>query len=120
MSARLVALPSPFGSTQLDYGAGRVRWWSFRETTGTTPAVFDLYDGSVGSLTQPLITLSLGPGESTRDFVGHHLIPYYVGLYLSVTSGTVLGAIQLDDLDDYGSAMPVVVVGSINISEVKS
>jgi len=117
MAARLLSLPSPFASSQLDYGAGRVRWWSFRETTGTTAAVFDLYDGTSAALNQVLLTVSLGPGESTRDFVGHHLIPYETGLYLNVTSGTVLGALQTDELHSLGESMPVVIIGSIDVNE---
>ena len=118
MPPTLIQLPSPWASAQLDYGAGRIKWWSFRETTGTTSAVFDLYDGTSAAV-NPLLTFSLGPGESTRDFVGSHLIPYHVGLWLAVTSGTVLGAMQTDDLPKHGhDAAEVVVIGSINIEEM--
>ncbi len=118
MPPKLIQLPSPWASAQLDYGAGRIKWWSFRETTGTAPAVFDLYDGTSAAV-NPLLTFSLGPGESTRDFVGSHLIPYYVGLWLAVTSGTVLGAMQTDDLPKHHyNAAEVVVIGSLNIEEM--
>jgi hypothetical protein len=115
MTANLISLPAPFANSQLDYGAGRVRWWTFRETTGSTPAVFDLYDGTTAQVGQVLMTFSLDPGESTRDFVGHHLIPYEVGLWLQVTSGTVLGTIQVDNLNEPGEAMPVVVIDNLNV-----
>lgn len=115
MTASLVSLPNPLVNTQLDYGSGRLRWWTFRETTGTAPAIFDIYDGSGAGLNQILLTFSLAPGESTRDFVGHHLIPYEVGLWLQVTSGAVLGAIQTDDLVGYGEAMPVVIIDNVNL-----
>ena len=114
----LVSIPVPFASTVLDYGAGRLRWWSFRETTGTTPAVFDLYDGTGPGAAQVIMCFSLGPGESTRDFMGHHLVMYEVGLWLQVTSGTAIGALQTDDEPRRSEAIPVVLIDNLTIGSV--
>jgi hypothetical protein len=63
--------------------------WSVRETTGVTPAVITLRDGlDVGN--RAVITISLAPGESARDFL---TLPIETSraVFLEIVSGTVDG-----------------------------
>lgn len=61
--------------------------------------------------------ISLGPGESTRDFVTGHLVPYRTALFLEVLNGTVEGAIMSDVFkEDWYGSMPVVVVGDVDVN----
>jgi hypothetical protein len=117
MASRLAVAGSPLASAQVDFSAGRVRWWAFRETSGASPAVLRFWDGSAAG-SQLLMPISLAGGESTRDFVGHDLIPYYVGLFMEVVSGTVEGAMMVSELPGWHpDATPVVIIGSVNVTE---
>lgn len=97
----LLALPVPVTTTpgrSIDAGDFYLAGWSFRESTGTASAQFDLIDGNdaTGVL---LASISLAAGESTRDTIGGHLLTIRTGLFLAVVSGSVIGAVWTADRD---------------------
>lgn len=65
-----------------------------RETTGTTAAVYRLWDGD-NNAGQLILPVSLSSSESTRDdFYTHHLT-FKSGLYYELVSGTVEGSVTV-------------------------
>lgn len=91
----LIQSASAATSGQLDYSHGCIRRFTLRETTGTTAAVVRLYDGS-GTGGALIETISLSPGQSTRDRYNYGEFEYEAGLYMSVVSGTFEYAIELN------------------------
>lgn len=75
---------------------GHVVLWGFavEETTGTTAAKVDLFDGAdtTGLLAIPL---ALAPGESTSDGPWARGIHFRQGLVSRLTSGTVTGSLYV-------------------------
>lgn len=71
------------------------------ETTGTSPAGYNLYDGD-GAGGQLMLPIALSAGESTRDVFPRHLLPFYQGLYYDLTSGAVEGVVvvQVGEWDE--------------------
>lgn len=110
-----VAIPAV--SALLDNTAGRITWWSWRETTGGAPATFQLFDGSndEGSL---IVTISLTAGQSTRDYLGPHCLPYSTGLWLEVISGTFEGVVYALSEKEWGEGLPAVVIGEVDVNIV--
>ncbi|MGH7748059.1 MAG: hypothetical protein ACREQ5_25370, partial [Candidatus Dormibacteria bacterium] len=91
-------------SAVLDNASGRVVWWAWRETTGAAPATFRLWDGSNNG-GQLLVPFSLSANGSTRDYPGLHSLPYSIGLYLEVLTGTVEGVVMVISVnhdEEYG------------------
>ncbi len=80
------------GTRPLVGGPGCVTWYSTYETTGAATASYGLFDESVTS-GQMLAYVTLSAGESTRDFVGLHVLPFVGGLYYKLESGAVGGSI---------------------------
>ena len=80
------------GTQPLVGGPGCVTWHSTYETTGAATASYGLYDESVTS-GQMLAYVTLSAGESTRDFVGLHVLPFVGGLFYKLVSGAVGGSI---------------------------
>jgi hypothetical protein len=116
MRPRILPIGSPAISGVVDGRAGHIVYWALRETSGTNPAMFRLWDGSnnQGSMIAPF---SLDPGESIRENSGMHSLPYRVGLYLEILSGTIEGQITSvlwDDWPEQGG-IPVFVIGSVEI-----
>jgi hypothetical protein len=66
-----------------------VSGWGVRETSGVSNALIRFRDGADGG-SPALITISLAPGESARDFL---TLPIQAtrALYLEIVSGTVEG-----------------------------
>ena len=79
------------GNTPLLGGSGCVTWHSMEETTGSASAEYGL--SSNEGFDQPLMYVSLSPGQSTRDYIGLHAVPFIGGLWLNVSSGSIAGAI---------------------------
>jgi len=93
-----------------------VRRYSWRETSGTTGAIFELYDGS-GAGGILVDTIALSAGQSTRDYFLSDEYEYYGGLYLLVVSGTFKGVVVVEPWhQDEDSGMPVIVVGSVTVN----
>lgn len=73
-------------------GSGCVTWHSTLETSGSSAASYTLWDGPHGAGLL-LMTVSLSAGQSTRDFIGLHALPYVNGLYVQVVSGAIAGTV---------------------------
>lgn len=100
----------------LDGAAGRIVYFAFRETSGTAKAVIRLWDGS-GAKGKLLLPLALAEGTSTASFPGFHSLPYTIGLYLQVVTGTVEGSVSIiPEVEWPGEGIPVVVTGGITVT----
>ena len=80
------------GTQPLVGGPGCVTWHSVYETTGSAAASYGLFDSGVGA-GQELAYVTLSAGESTRDFIGLHALPFLGGLYFKQETGAVAGSI---------------------------
>jgi hypothetical protein len=79
----------PGASGAIVTAPAHISGWSVRETTGVTPAVITFRDGlDVGN--KAVITISLAPGESARDFL---TLPIETtrAIFLEIVSGSVDG-----------------------------
>ena len=75
-------------SKALNFSPSRVFFHSFRETTGVTRAVYQILDGLAGQL---IMSVSLAPGESTRDYLGADGLSVSNYIYFNLVSGSVEG-----------------------------
>lgn len=75
-------------SFALGGGPGRLMGLSLRETTGAAGAQVEVVDGT-DSQGEPVMTVALSPGESTREWFGPHGILLERGCFYQVNSGTV-------------------------------
>ena len=91
---RTTVLNMPAASGILYNGSGCLTLHASRETTGTTAAVYQLWDGASNQGTL-IVPVSLSASESTRDFFPSHLVPFKTGLYFELVSGTIEGAIGI-------------------------
>ena len=79
-----------------------------RETSGTTAAVYRLWDG-VNNAGQLLLPVSLVAAESTRDdFHAHHLT-FRTGLYFELVSGACEGSVAVLTDHDCHKALAAVI-----------
>lgn len=78
---------------------GRLYGWGFEETTGTTPALCSLIDGTNAG-GQTIVPISLLANESTRDFFGKPGLRVRNGVFLNVISGSVRATIWMLGLSD--------------------
>lgn len=117
MRPRILPIPGPASSGPVDGRGGRIVYWTFRETSGTAGAIFRFWDGSSnqGALIAPF---SLDPGESIREFPGFHSLPYRVGLFLEILSGTIEGQVTIVPVEEWpeGGGIPVFVIGSVDLT----
>lgn len=90
---RRVRLPFPAASGLLIAGSGCVTWHAEWETTGSATASWELFDNS-SSATQHIMPVTLSAGQSTRDFIGLHCLPFLSGLYYNLVSGSIHGVIM--------------------------
>ena len=92
-----VTVQFPPASGQLIGEGGCLVWHSSYETSGSASAQYSLWDGTTNS-GDNLMTVTLSSGQSTRDFVHIHHMPFYKGLYWHLDSGAVKGnvVIQID------------------------
>ena len=78
------------GTTSVVHGPGCLTWHSTYETSGSASASYQLMDGpSQGGISLMYVTLS--SGQSTRDSLVLHALPFVGALHLIVKSGAVLG-----------------------------
>jgi hypothetical protein len=73
----------------------RVLGWSLRETTGAAPAVIELVSGT-DATGDVVLTVSLAPAESARDWYGDTGVRALNGLFLVRISGQAKGAVYVD------------------------
>lgn len=110
--SKSLPLGDPAVSRLIAGGRGRVVRLSVRETSGTNPAAFDVYDGD-GPTGTLIDSVSLSAGQSTRDYYRDWEYPFDGGLYLDVISGTFKGTYVVQyhrEGDVWG--MPVIIVAS--------
>lgn len=94
MRRKPVIVPLPSASGVLSSEAGCIVWMCTRETTGTTAALFRLWDASRPSGIQ-LMTISLLANQSTREWIHPHVLPFTQGLYYQVLSGSLEGSVSV-------------------------
>lgn len=80
------------GTAAIVGGSGCVTWHSTYETSGSASAAYSLFDTGDSS-GQQLMYVTLSAGQSTRDYIGLHALPFLSGLYLEVESGAIAGSI---------------------------
>ena len=78
------------GTDSVVRGSGCLTWHSTYETTGSASASYALYDGPARSDTF-LMYVTLSAGQSTRDYIGFHCLPFVQALHIVVESGTIGG-----------------------------
>lgn len=91
-------LTAPIVNSQsgtLSFSPGQIAGYSIRETAGAR-AVLRFRNGPETDREQNiLLTISLAAGESARDWFMPTGIPFDLGLYVEVVSGTIEGAAQI-------------------------
>ena len=91
---RPLTLNIPSKSEQILNTGGCLTVHSTRETTGTTSAVYRLWDGTSAAGTL-LLTVSLIAAESTRDDFREHHLTFRTGLYYELVSGSLEGQVSV-------------------------
>lgn len=99
--SQIVSVPTTTTSVQLVNGACLVTGWSWRETTNSAGATIELYDGT-GTGGNLLASITLVANESTRDLTATNGVVAENGVYLSVVSGSIKGALWAVVADRYG------------------
>jgi hypothetical protein len=93
---RPVVLDLPAASGQLVTGEGCLTWHASLETTGSASAEYIVYDAPSSShLNHQLLPIALSAGQSTRDFIPPHIIPFHQGIYYDLVSGAVSGTLAV-------------------------
>lgn len=114
MRVENLAVLSGQGSTYLLQGRGRIVWHSFKETTGAAAASYTFYDGP-NAAAKVVLPVTLAAGGSARDYAGRWGIPFNVGLFFHLDSGSVEGNLVVEFTDaGEESPIPVVIVESAN------
>lgn len=92
--ARRVVIPLPAASGALAANQGCLLMHATRETTGTAPAVYKLFDGSSAN-GELLLPVALSSGQSTRDNWWRCVMPFRQGLFYQLVSGTLEGSVAV-------------------------
>lgn len=92
MHAVVLNLPSTSGV--IYSGSGCVLFHETYETTGSATAQYTLWDNTTNTGTR-LLTVTLSAGQSTRDYVRKHYMPFRTALYYHLDSGSVTGSVSL-------------------------
>lgn len=75
-------------------GSGCILWINAVETTGTAASEWQLWDGT--NTQGPLLAdVTLTAGQSTRDQVHHHNLPFRQSLYFVPLSGSTRGSVSV-------------------------
>ena len=82
------------GTTALVLGSGCITWHSTYETTGSASAEYQLWDGPTRG-GQKLMDVTLSQGQSTRDYIGLHALPFITSVHLVVASGAIGGSFTM-------------------------
>jgi hypothetical protein len=93
---RPVVLDIPAASGQLVTGRGCLTWHASQETSGSAAASYIVYDApSASHLNHQLLPITLSAGQSTRDFIPPHIIPFNQGIYYDLVSGSISGVLAV-------------------------
>lgn len=89
---QLVGIYRPISSYGgfLSAGNGLIAGFNLHETTGTASAFVKVHDGADANA-PTMLFISLGPGESTRDWYFPGGLRYQSGLYIEIVSGAIEG-----------------------------
>lgn len=82
------------GTNSIVSGSGCITWHSSYETTGSATAEYQLWDGPIRG-GQKIMDVTLSAGQSTRDYIGLHALPFIASLHLVVLSGAIGGSFTL-------------------------
>ena len=85
-------------SSDLNFSPTRVFFHSFKETSGTLKAAYQITDGNGGPI---ILDVTLAAGESTRDFLGERGLCASRSLYFKLVSGNVEGNVAAMLEEDY-------------------
>ena len=85
-------------SKALTFSPSRIFFHSFRETTLVSRAVYQILDGLAGQL---IMSVSLAPGESTRDYLGSDGLSVSNYIYFNLVSGSVEGNLAMITETEY-------------------
>ena len=80
------------GTLPVVNGPGCLTWHSTYETTGSATASYQLSDGTTANSTL-LAYVTLQAGQSTRDYIGLHCLPFVQGLWYTLETGAVKGTL---------------------------
>ena len=83
------------GAAPLLGGSGCVTWHSSQETSGSASADYLLSDNQ--NFDQTLMYVTLSAGQSTRDYIGLHALPFTGGLWLQANDALVLTVVGYTD-----------------------
>ena len=97
-------------------GSGRLLWHSFKETTGAAQAEYTFTDGNKPDA-KVILPVTLAAGESTRDYMGRHGIPFEQGLYFDLVGGAVSGNVVFE-LCDPTTETPIPIVFTMPLDQV--
>lgn len=86
-----VVLNLPTASGQIYSGPGCMLFHETYETTGSSTAQYSFWDNTTNAGTR-LLTVTLNAGQSTRDYIRKHYMPFYTGLYFHLDSGALNGS----------------------------
>lgn len=117
---KIVKINLPEASGLLDAEPGCVVFWSFRDTTATSGSVFNLWDGS-GNNSRYLSPFSLQAGQSTRDYIKKHDLPFVNGLFFELVSGTVVGQVTIcldHECEDHWQHEVNIVAGQVDLLDL--
>lgn len=81
------------GTDSIVNGSGCITWHSTWETTGSAGASYSLWDRSKTRGGQELMYVTLSSGQSTRDPIFFHALPFVGSLHLVTESGAIGGVI---------------------------
>lgn len=92
-----ITVQFPSASGQLIGEGGCLTWHAAFESSGSASAQYSLWDGTTNA-GDNLMTVTLSSGQSTRDFIHIHHMPFYKGLFWQLDSGAVKGQVivQID------------------------
>lgn len=90
-----VVLPLPSSSQPIYTAGGCLVWHAAKETTGSSTAGYTLWDNPIAAAGIELMPVTLSAGESTRDYIKKHHLPFRNGLYFNLDSGAVAGSVSV-------------------------
>lgn len=100
-----LTIPTLTGGLQVKTGGGVIVGQIMVETTGSAGAAYDLYDGNGtgGQAIGPWTLLASQSFDNTYTLYG---LPFFNGLYMNVTSGSVRGSVLIGTLTPYPPPEP--------------
>lgn len=95
-AAELTSFPPTSTAANIAGQQTVVTWWAFTETSGISPATFQVFDGN-DATGQEVATITLLPNESIREGTGDRGLYLERGPFVNVLSGSVKGTFAMVD-----------------------